>query len=226
MTKAAYTGNEQIHIRDGSSLDIHQIGCSPYQSSFNSKVLSLNQLLHVSSIAKNLLSVSKFAANNKVYFVFFSTICYVRDQVSHNILMEDKLKDDAYAVDPPQFISQPSQTSLPSVSSQRSCRTVNKASVSSLLYSDSLEQCHKDQTNTFKIWHNRLGHPSSSVVKSVMANCKVPNVNKMTQTFCTAFCIEKIHNLPFLHLKMTVKPRCKLFTLIFEDLLQLQHKWI
>lgn len=107
MTKAAYTGTEKIHIGDGSGLDIHHIGCSSFKSSFNSKVLSLNQLLHVPSITKNLLSVSKFAADNKVYFVFFPNNCSVHDQVSHNILMEGKLQDGHYAFDPLQFISKP-----------------------------------------------------------------------------------------------------------------------
>lgn len=66
ITKTAYTGGEQIHVGDRSGLDIQNIGCSSFHSTFNSIVLSLKQLLHVLSITKNLFSVSKFGADNKV----------------------------------------------------------------------------------------------------------------------------------------------------------------
>lgn len=141
-------------------MDIHHIGCSSFKSSFNSKVLSLNQLLHVPSITKNLLSVSKFAADNKVYFVFFPNNCSVHDQVSHNILMEGKLQDGHYAFDPPQFISKPqiqsSQRPFPSTYSQIPSCIVNKDSVSSVLYSESSNTLDQCQNDPFNVWRNRL----------------------------------------------------------------------
>lgn len=47
MNKMNYIGNEQIHVEDGTGLSIHVIGSSSFHSQFNSKILSLNQLLHV-----------------------------------------------------------------------------------------------------------------------------------------------------------------------------------
>lgn len=47
MNKMNYIGNEQIHVEDGTGLSIHVIGSSSFPSQFNSKILSLNQLLHV-----------------------------------------------------------------------------------------------------------------------------------------------------------------------------------
>lgn len=59
--KASYVGNDQIHIGDGTGLDIHNVGTSFFHTNLSSKVFNLNNLLHVPSITKNLMSVSKFA---------------------------------------------------------------------------------------------------------------------------------------------------------------------
>lgn len=75
-----YTCNEQIHVGDGTGLKIHHIWSS-FQSQVNLETLSVNQLLHVPSITKNLLSISKFAVDNGVFFEFFSKHCYVKDKV-------------------------------------------------------------------------------------------------------------------------------------------------
>lgn len=61
MNKMNYIGNEQIHVGDGTGLSIHHIGSSSFPSQLNSRILSLNQLLHVPSDTKNLL-VSKFCS--------------------------------------------------------------------------------------------------------------------------------------------------------------------
>lgn len=62
-----YTSSEYMHVGDGTSINIHLIGSSSFYSSFNSKILSFKQLLHVLSITKNLLSVSKFAVDDKLF---------------------------------------------------------------------------------------------------------------------------------------------------------------
>lgn len=74
VQKAPYTGPDQIHIGYGTGLAIDHIGSSSFSSQFNSKTLLLNQLLHIPSITKNLLSVSKFFSDNGVYFEFFPYI--------------------------------------------------------------------------------------------------------------------------------------------------------
>lgn len=76
--RSNYPGNEQIHIGDGSGLKILHAGSSSFLSQINSKILSLKQLLHVPRITKILLSVSKFASENNVFFEFFPKCCYFK----------------------------------------------------------------------------------------------------------------------------------------------------
>lgn len=102
-TKLNYARNDQIHVCDGTSLDIHHIGSSSFQSEFNSEVLFLKHLLHVPFITKNLCSVSKFAVDNEVFFGFLPNYCFVKDHVSDKFLMVWKLKDELYMFDPPQL---------------------------------------------------------------------------------------------------------------------------
>lgn len=105
INKPTYAGSDHIHVGGGASVAIHNIGFSSFQSKFNSKVLSLKHLIHVPSITKNLLSVSKFASYNLVFFEFFPNSCYVRDRVTRNISMEERLMDGLYAFEPPLFLS-------------------------------------------------------------------------------------------------------------------------
>ena len=82
-----YAKNDQIHMGDGTNLAIQHIGQSTFPSQFSSKLLVLKQLLHVPSISKNLLSVSKFAHDNNVFFEFHYNQCFVKDQVTRTILL-------------------------------------------------------------------------------------------------------------------------------------------
>lgn len=57
--------------------------------------------------------------------------------------------------------------------------------------------CNSSVSNTFTLWHNRLGHPASSVVKTILAKCNVLTNNKEDSHFCAACCLVKIHRFPF-----------------------------
>ena len=61
-----YSGVDQVTIGDGQSLPIHNIGNKLFP--FPSKVLCLNQVLHVPQLSTNLISVSKFCTDNVVFF--------------------------------------------------------------------------------------------------------------------------------------------------------------
>ena len=69
LTKSQFPSSDEVFVGNGKGLPIHHIGHTSFSSSFiPSKTLALKQLLHVPEITKNLLSVSKFAADNHVFF--------------------------------------------------------------------------------------------------------------------------------------------------------------
>ena len=69
MSSSEFCGTDQVHMGNGKGLSIKHIGSSTFSSPFvSSKSLTLKHLLHVPEIRKNLLSVSKFVADNQVFF--------------------------------------------------------------------------------------------------------------------------------------------------------------
>ena len=74
----AYEGYDKVQIGNRSSMSIlHTRLSNPYYNSSNTTVV-LKKLLHVSSLTKNLMSVSKFAKEIKVFFEFHANVCYVK----------------------------------------------------------------------------------------------------------------------------------------------------
>lgn len=70
VNKTPYIAHDQVHVGDGKGLTINYIGSSSFYSQFHSRPLTLNHLLYVPSITKNLLSVSKFSSDNGILFKF------------------------------------------------------------------------------------------------------------------------------------------------------------
>ena len=63
----------------------------------SSRTLKLHDLLYVPSITKNLVSVSKLARDNCVYFKFYPFHCFVKSQGTKEVLLHDVLgKDELY----------------------------------------------------------------------------------------------------------------------------------
>jgi hypothetical protein len=61
-----YSGHDQIRVGNGTGLNISHIGSAFPPSSC--RTFLLQQLLHVPNICKNLLSASKFAKDNSIFF--------------------------------------------------------------------------------------------------------------------------------------------------------------
>jgi len=59
-------------IGNGAGMKIKHIGSTSFALPHMNTQVILNNLLHVPDINKNLVSVSKFAKDNHVYFEFFS----------------------------------------------------------------------------------------------------------------------------------------------------------
>lgn len=156
----------------------------------------------------SLLSVSQFARNNNVYFVFYPNSCFVKDQVNHEVLLEGKLRAGLYQFDTSHAqaatllqpinhspLSANNATSL--VSNPGSCdNNCTNSHVQSVAACDS-NVANAVVSNVFDLWHNRLGQPSSSIVKSVMQQCNVSGINKMGLSFCPSRCFGQIHKFSF-----------------------------
>lgn len=80
-----YLGTEKVLVADGTQLSITKLGNSVLKSS--SGYLSLNNVLRVPNIAKNLVSVSKLASDNQVFVELHSDFCVVKDKISKEELL-------------------------------------------------------------------------------------------------------------------------------------------
>jgi len=95
MDVSSFSGSDQMYIGNGQGLTINSISSMSFSSPFSpNTTLTLNNLLHVPSITKNLVSVSQFCKDNNVFFEFHSNICYVKSQDSSKILLRGHLGDD------------------------------------------------------------------------------------------------------------------------------------
>ncbi|KAL4361276.1 hypothetical protein GQ457_04G026950 [Hibiscus cannabinus] len=81
-----YSGSGKLIVGNGNGLPICKSGQSVLLSA--SRTLLIKQLLHVPSVTKNLLSVSKLAKDNKVFFEFHATSCKIRDEDTGAILLQ------------------------------------------------------------------------------------------------------------------------------------------
>ena len=88
-----YIGTKKPHIRNGTGLQITHIGNSIVHARDCSKTFLLKNLLRVPNITNNLSSVSQFARDNKVYFEFHASHCFVKDQVTWDPLLKGTLKN-------------------------------------------------------------------------------------------------------------------------------------
>ncbi|KAF7824227.1 Retrovirus-related Pol polyprotein from transposon TNT 1-94 [Senna tora] len=176
QNKQPYEGTGQVHIANGSGLNVAHIGNSELLT--DSTTLQLNTILHVPTVSKNLLSISRFAHDNNVYFEFHANKCLIKSQVDHKTLLKGRLEHSLYLFD--------------------TLKLSHKAPKSFSAHTATVSTSESDFRN-FGVWHCRLGHPSTSVVKTVLSHCNISlnNKNKNIQPFCEACCLGKMHALPF-----------------------------
>nr|KYP65239.1 hypothetical protein KK1_011471 [Cajanus cajan] len=99
MGKTSYKGEAKLKMAIGDSSSIQHIGNSYFYPSKLVKPLFFNHLLHVPSVSKNLLTVSQFARDNKVFFEFHPNTCNIKCQETRDVLMKGYLCNGLYAFD-------------------------------------------------------------------------------------------------------------------------------
>jgi hypothetical protein len=93
-----YTGPDQIHAANGSGMDITQIGSSIIPSSGCGLVL--NNVLHVSSTHKNLISVHRFTLDNDTFIEFHPYFFLIKDRKTKKVLLHGPCKGSLYPLPP------------------------------------------------------------------------------------------------------------------------------
>jgi len=91
-----YQGHANVKLGNGAGMKIAHIGSASCVSSTSCTSLSSHDLLHVPNTTKYLLSVSKLARDNNVFFEFHPHSCYVKHQVTKQILLQGTLKYNLY----------------------------------------------------------------------------------------------------------------------------------
>ncbi|KAI5391882.1 hypothetical protein KIW84_076616 [Lathyrus oleraceus] len=80
----SYGGPNKVVVGNGNILEVKSLENSKFQSFCKSRsLLHLADLLHVPHITRSLISISKFAKDNKVYFEFHPNTCFVKSQESN-----------------------------------------------------------------------------------------------------------------------------------------------
>ena len=193
--------SNQIFIGNSEGLSIFVVVSSSFVPPNDSKItFKLHNLLHVPSITKNLLSVSQFVKDNLVFFEFHPYMCLVKSQGTnrvhlqgvvsvdglysfHNLKLQDHLSMLLSSSDP--FVGSAIVSSLSSAVDTVANKASNVVSNFVLLLSTNVN-----------LWHARLGHPNSHVMKLVFNHCKISSSNKIDLDFCASCCMGKSHMFP------------------------------
>jgi len=207
-----------VFLGNGQGLLVQLSGSASFQSNTNPSVtLCLTNLLHMPPLNKNLVSVSRFARDNCVYFEFHPFVCFVKSQVDDSILLKGSLSSDGlyqfllpllpYIVPASPCLSlvAPSTTS----SSSPSSRTESSSPTSSSSASSTITN---QKLSLYSKWHNRLGHPSLTILNHVLKACNVSSINKTSVDFCVACCMGKSH-------QFSTSPSSTLYTLPLQLIL-------
>lgn len=184
-----YTCTELVIIGNGEKL---QISCTGNSCLTNGESkLSLENVLCIPKIAKNLISMSLLAQDNAIYFKFYSDCCFVKDKGTGRTLLKGTFRDGFYRL---------GNARVQSEDVSRNARGNNQL-------------VHKNKDNTTfilsgrevsvnvviskAICHRRLGHPSSRVLNSIVKDCNLFVKENEELAFCVSCQRGKYHALPF-----------------------------
>ena len=203
--KDDYNGKKKLVIGNGSKLHISHIGNSKFLSNHSDKSLHLNNILHVPHITKNLVSISKFTVDNSISVEFTPSCCYVKDLIIGTTLLKGVYDRGLYhlKLSP----TRTTQAFLAHSSQPESCSSCfyNKTASSHSFVACNVSFPNKshDSCNTSTVqdspikslWHNRLGHPSISILNKILHFMLIsPSSHQM---FCDACKLGKLHQESF-----------------------------
>lgn len=149
-----YTENDQIRVGNGQGLQISQTVLASIPS--ESKNFSLQNLLHVPQIQKNLLYLNKVTCDNYVSIEFHPTYFCVKDLKSRKmLLLQGSSRGGLYP-----WPSHVPRTCSP-LALLGKCVSLNK-------------------------WHSQLGHPALRVVRRVLSSHQLLVRSNKAASICSS----------------------------------------
>ena len=163
-----YPSSEIIQTASGTGLSISHIGSSSISTPI--KPLQLSSVLYVPRLTQNLLSVHRLCLDNNCWLIYDAFCFWIQDKVTGRIMFKGLCSDGLYPI-------------------PVAARTSSSSSRSPVAF--------LGQQVSSTLWHSRLGHPSNSVVSSILKQCKVSVVSDSSPVICSS-CLEgKFCKLPF-----------------------------
>jgi hypothetical protein len=89
-----YTGNDQIHVANMRGMGITRVGSSIIPTP--SRPLALNNVLHVSTASKNLISVHHFTLDNNIFIEVHPYFFLIKDRQTKKALLHGACKGGLY----------------------------------------------------------------------------------------------------------------------------------
>ena len=163
-----YLGNDQIHTASGGGMDICHIGQASINPPTLKRDLILKDVLHVPQADKNLASMSRLSADNNVFFETHPTYFFIKDRATRELIHHDRCIGGLYPI------------------------------TSGALSRKPRHQVYSVIKPSLARWHQRLGHPSSIIVKQVVNKGNLPlSSSQNIESVCDACQCAKSHQLPY-----------------------------
>ncbi|KAI0494798.1 hypothetical protein KFK09_024941 [Dendrobium nobile] len=94
----SYSGHDSVSIANGSTVPIHNSGQGLLPLPDTPRKLQLRNILHVPSLAHNLLSVSKLTVDNPISIRFDANGFVIKDKQARRPLLRGQLRDGLYRI--------------------------------------------------------------------------------------------------------------------------------
>lgn len=161
-----YHGSDQVHTASGSGMAISNVGHSILHTP--RKDLHLQNILHVPSASKSLVSIHRLTSDNDTFIEFHPNFFLIKDRVTRKTLHRGRCEGGLYPLRP-----------------QRSGAQHHK------------QVCGVSRPSTWR-WHSRLGHASFPIVERVIkGNCLPVSVSHDVESVCDSCQRAKSHQLPY-----------------------------
>ena len=221
QVREEFNGSDQLIIGNGQGLPITHVGDANFvfktsTAQHKHPHIALKDILFVPLITKNLLSISKLTSNNHLSVEFLGNICYVKDALKGEVLLQGIAEKRLYRLLFKPYSSSKSSSSsfLSQISSNKPVSMLSCFHFNSVTYVNNAGRSHskscysstallcKTSVNKVALFYNRFGHPNQYILKHVLKNIKSANFsdNQITQALqyiCEACQMGKGHKLYF-----------------------------